>query len=181
MTSVALATPPADDDSDDEQQYDWASMPQWAKVFIESFKVNGTIATACKSTVGFTKTGRPVTRSGVDKARRNNPAFRKAFDDALEDAIDLLQQTALSEAINNKNTALLMFTLRGLRDQFNPARRLDVRGQIGHAVTFDVIQQARDQLTSRFLKDDTAPQLDTDPQGITIVEGTARDATEQGT
>lgn len=98
----------------DRSTRDWPS--DWMPVFLLSFRASGNIKSSCESA--------GITRAMAYKARKQFTRFREAWDEALEDAIDGLEQAAWERAQKQSDYLLwrLLASLR--RDKY--ADRVDV-------------------------------------------------------
>ena len=130
----------------------------WRSVFLERLKATGNITLAAA--------GAGVTRQNVYQTRSRNKTFRRQWDEALEQAVDLLAGEARRRATGMKrdvwyagkvvgtenvySDALLMFLLKAHRPtlyrdnvKVDHSGGMDVTG--GRKVTFEFVRPAEQQ------------------------------------
>jgi len=81
---------------------------RWLKAFLVALERVGSVTEACKAA--------KVSSSVAYNRRRNDPVFRKGWDDALDRAADVLEDECRRRAFNGSDN-LLMFLLKGARPE----------------------------------------------------------------
>lgn len=100
------------DNSHQEQRAEFI----WERAFLETLRTHGVVTAACLSA--------NIDRSTAYKARERDEVFASRWDDALEQACDLLEFEAKKRAMQGSDT-LLIFLLKAHRpDKYR--ERLDV-------------------------------------------------------
>lgn len=79
----------------------------WAAVFLETLRTCGTVRYACAAA--------GISRDTAYKSRELHPDFAALWDEAAEDAVDILQATAYKIATEDQNPIMIMFLLKCLR------------------------------------------------------------------
>jgi len=79
---------------------------EWRPIFLEALRNSGNVRAACKAA--------GVSRQAAYASKDRSEVFAKAWDDALDDAIDALEATAIDRA-RKQSDALLMFLLKAHR------------------------------------------------------------------
>jgi len=103
-----------------------ARVKKWRKVFIAALRKGGNVRHACIAAA--------VTRQGAYKARRNNEVFALAWEDALADSVDTLEEEAWKRA-KDSSDGLLRFLLKAhRRDMYGDHQRHEISGAGGGAV-----------------------------------------------
>ena len=135
-----------------------AAVTAWRDVFIERLKATGNVTLAA--------TGAGVTRQNAYQTRNRNKTFRRRWDDALDQAVDLLDGEArrratgikrdiyyAGEVVGTENVysdSLLMFLLKAHRPQLyrdnvkvEHSGGMEVTGD--RKVTFEFVRPAEQQ------------------------------------
>ena len=135
-----------------------AAVTAWRDAFIERLKATGNVTLAA--------TGAGVTRQNAYQTRNRNKTFRRRWDDALDQAVDLLDGEArrratgikrdvyyAGEVVGEENVysdSLLMFLLKAHRPQLyrdnvkvEHSGGMDVTGD--RKVTFEFVRPAEQQ------------------------------------
>ncbi len=95
-------------------------MRPWENDFLDALRTMPVVSHACRVA--------GIARSTAYLHRKQCDTFREAWDDALEEGIDHLEEKAWSEATkDNGDRALIMFLLKSLR----PARYREGRSEPG--------------------------------------------------
>lgn len=79
---------------------------EWRPVFVEALRNSANVRAACKAA--------GVSREAAYKSRRRSSAFAKAWNEALEDAVDMLEAIAIDRA-RKQSDLLLIFLLKAHR------------------------------------------------------------------
>ena len=108
-----------------------AQQPDWYKPFLKVLRNTANVRAASQAA--------GVTRAGAYKARKHDLAFAQEWDDALDDACDLLEWVARKRAFSSSDL-LLIFLLKAHR----PERYAD-RLQVEH-----VVRKRAAELADRF-------------------------------
>jgi hypothetical protein len=85
-----------------------ASAGEWRKVFLTTLASCGVVKLACHAA--------GIRRKTAYLHRKNHPKFAEAWDEAIEDACDVLEGIGLERAKNNSD-GLLMFFLKARRPE----------------------------------------------------------------
>lgn len=81
---------------------------EWRPVFLEALRNSANIRVACRAA--------GISRQAAYKARAASEEFRAAWDEALEDAIDMLEAIAQDRARKQSDT-LMIFLLKAHRPE----------------------------------------------------------------
>ena len=93
----------------------------WKRTFLTALTEQGNVRSACLVA--------GVTRQAAYKQRSQNADFAKAWDDALDDACDTLEQVAWQRATETSDV-LLMFLLKAHRpDKYRENSRVEHAGE----------------------------------------------------
>jgi hypothetical protein len=84
------------------------SAGEWEEVWLTTFRLTGNVAMACRAA--------GIERSTVYDRRDKVAAFRKAWEEAKEEAIDTLAAEARSRAMNGSDL-LMIFLLKAMRPE----------------------------------------------------------------
>ena len=79
---------------------------EWRGIFLEALRNSANVRAACK-TAG-------ISRSTAYSAKKRSERFRKAWEQAIEDAVDTLEAVAMDRA-RKQSDSLLMFMLKAHR------------------------------------------------------------------
>ena len=93
----------------------------WVPAFLETLKDTGNVRASAQAA--------DVNRSTAYKTRNADPDFSRAWDVAMEDAIDVLEYVARQRAVREKNPSdlLLIFLLKAHRpEKFSDRVKVDV-------------------------------------------------------
>jgi hypothetical protein len=103
---------------------------QWQDVFLRLLATNGNITHAAK--------GAGITRQAAYWARNADDAFKAAWDDAREQAIDTLELEAHRRAMKSSDL-LIIFLLKALRpEKYREHQQLELTGKSGAPVAFTI-------------------------------------------
>lgn len=89
----------------------------WQKAYLAALAKDGNVSAACRAA--------KVSRQAAYNTRRDDEAFRKAWDTALEDFVDGLELTAVKRA--RKRSDKLLIVLLGAHRPEKYARRLHIK------------------------------------------------------
>lgn len=117
---------------------------EWRPIFLLTLRENGNVRAACEQA--------GISRKTAYQHREASKEFMAQWDEALEDAIDTLEEEARKRATNNSDT-LLIFLLKAHRpDKYRETTRQEHTGKDGgvimieHHFTPTDVQQALAQL-----------------------------------
>tara|TARA_B100000949_G_C13923334_1_gene301786 strand:+ start:22 stop:381 length:360 start_codon:yes stop_codon:yes gene_type:complete len=103
-----------------------AKLNGWKPVFIEALRNSGNVRASCHAA--------GITRQAAYSARAKMPTFAKAWDDALADAVDVLEATAWKRA-RDYSDGLVKFLLKAhRRDLYGDHMRQEISGKDGGAI-----------------------------------------------
>jgi hypothetical protein len=91
---------------------------EWRAVFLKTLAIDGNVRAACKAA--------GVARAVAYRARDEHPDFAAAWDDALADALDLLEQEAWRRAKRLSDTLVIFLLKAHRRELYGDRVRLDV-------------------------------------------------------
>ena len=81
--------------------------PNWKSRFIDAFRNSGNVRASCQAA--------GISRAVCYRERDKNPAFKAAWDESLQDAVDTLEATAWQRARTGLSDQVLMMLLRAHR------------------------------------------------------------------
>lgn len=84
------------------------SKKDWSEAFLITLGLTGNVLRSCEAA--------GVTRQGAYKRRDSDPAFAAAWEAAMEDAADVLEEIAWQRGRAQSDT-LIIFLLKGLRPE----------------------------------------------------------------
>lgn len=91
----------------------------WRPAFLAALANSANVRAACQAA--------GIGRTTAYEAREHAPQFKKAWDDAIDEACDLLEATAFRRAMGGESDTLLIFLLKSHRPAVYRERRdLDV-------------------------------------------------------
>ena len=103
-----------------------AKLNGWKPTFLEALRQSGNVRAACQKA--------NITRQNAYTAKAKQPVFRKAWDDALADAVDALELTAWKRA-HEHSDGLLKFLLKAhRREMYGDHQRHEISGTEGGAI-----------------------------------------------
>lgn len=107
------------------------------ELFVEALRNTGIVRSAC-ATVGWS-------RNKAHRMRTEDEIFRNQWDQALEDAADMLEEEARNRAFNGSDT-LLIFLLKGLRpEKWNDRVRHEHFNKGPQEIVFKVVHELQKQ------------------------------------
>ncbi len=101
-------------------------VPDWVPMFLQTLRESGNVRTAC-ATVN-------ISRRRALAQRDKNDKFRRDWDDAVEDAIDSLEQTARDRAMEASDTLLIFLLKSHRRSVYGDQKKVDVTSRKMDAV-----------------------------------------------
>ena len=95
--------------AESETWTDWTLAEAWPRMqlFLDKFRNSGNVRMACRSA--------KIPRSTAYYWRNKYKTFRKAWDEAKEDACDILEGKAWKIAVEDENERMIMFLLKAHR------------------------------------------------------------------
>jgi len=92
----------------------------WKAKFLDLLRTSGNVTLAAR--------GAGVSRTEIYELRHNEPEFAKAWDSAIEEAVELLEAVAWQRA-KNQSDSLIMFLLKAYKSE-RFADRLRIEGNL---------------------------------------------------
>lgn len=107
--------------------------PVWQPAFLSALRDSGNVRVACAAA--------QIGKSTAYDRRKADPEFAAIWQDAMDDAADVLEAEARRRAVVGGSDTLLIFLLKGARpEKYRDNHRVDVRGQVGVALDTDYLR-----------------------------------------
>jgi len=103
-----------------------AKLNGWKPAFLDALRQSGNVRAACQKA--------NITRQAAYSARSKQPTFKLAWDNALADAVDILEMTAWRRAQEHSD-GLIKFLLKAhRREMYGDHQRHEISGSEGGAI-----------------------------------------------
>jgi len=133
--------------------------PDWSIQFIKVLSLTANVRASCDAA--------QIGRTAVYLRRKEDPDFARAWEDAVEDAIDSLELAGYQRALDGSNDSLLMFFLKTRRRPvYGDVTRLEHTGAEGGPIATWTEQERLTAVARLHARVDAAA-------GVSVVDGQA--------